>query len=113
MREAYRATVADRRSAGRKKRERERWRQPITGAPQVARRARQIDPMRTAPVCFVIESSRARRQISPLPLAGEGWVEGRPQVQGIESWPSPGASRHLVPQAGEGVPRRKIDDSDD
>jgi len=57
-------------------------------------------------------TSRARRRIwPPLPLAGEGWGEGRPKAQGIENRPSSGASRHLLPQAGEGnfnrEPRRR------
>jgi len=40
----------------------------------------------------------------PLPLAGEGWGEGKPMVERFEQTPSSGASRHLLPQAGEGEP---------
>ncbi len=37
----------------------------------------------------------------PLPLAGEGPGEGK------DAKPSSGASRHLLPQAGEGIPRER------
>ena len=40
----------------------------------------------------------------PLPLAGEGWGEGRAAQP-----PSSGPSRHLLPQAGDGKRIRRLD----
>ena len=60
------------------------------------------------------------QDLPPLPLAGEGWGEGRRQMRSIERGPSSGAAarrktgvfdalwRHLLLQAGEGDHRRPI-----
>jgi glycine oxidase len=62
-----------------------------------------VDP-RLAMAALVTELERGGAELRfgeagpPLPLAGEGRGEG-----GSETRPSSGASRHLLPQAGEGV----------
>ncbi len=53
-----------------------------------------------------------RRICPPLPLAGEGWGEGFRSTHRPERSPSSGASRHLLPHAGDGNARLEINDSD-
>ena len=55
-----------------------------------------LEPLPPLPACG--ERAGVRGGAPPLPLAGEGWGEGK------GAKPSSGASRHLLPRAGEGNP---------
>jgi protein ImuB len=63
----------------------------VVATPATLGEARRMNKSRSAP---------------PLPLAGEGWGEGNPLTFKSCGSPSSGLSGPLLPQAGEGVPRR-------